>query len=82
MAIERVKFVGINDMNSPVFKHTKAKLYYGSLDKLFPWGTLEEEVLKTVTVDDLCYFGSNFDDDPMGSRSGDIEIVTEFIKHG
>ncbi len=71
-----VKFVGIDDWNRPCFKSTKSKLFFGSLDKLFPWGTPEEKVLETVTEEDLLYFGREFDCEPYGANPPkDITIV-------
>ena len=75
MKTKQVRFVNIDDWNRPVFKQIDAKLYYGSTEKLFPYEESEESVLKTVTAEDLTYFGEKFNCEPMGSQAGDIEIV-------
>ena len=72
MAI-KIKFWTIDDWNRPVFKSKDGNLF-GSLEKLFPWFTSEEEVLKTVDESDITYFGRKIDDDPMGSP---IDVVIE-----
>lgn len=66
---EQVKliFKGIDDWNRPVWKAPDEKAYYGDVVHLFSWGATEEEVLKKVTTYDLCYFGSSFNCEPMGS---------------
>lgn len=70
----QVMFVNIDDWNRPIFKDTTKKAYYGSLDKLFPYGESEEEVLKQVTQEDLTYFGSSFNCEPWGGEC-EVEIV-------
>jgi len=69
----KIKFWTIDDWNRPVFK-SKTGMLYGSLEKLFHWGTDEETVLETVTEADITWFGSDIDDDPMGSTAN-VEIV-------
>lgn len=61
-----IKFWTIDDWNRPIFKSKSGQLY-GSLEKLFHWGECEEEVLKTVSAEDITWFGFDIDDDPMGS---------------
>ena len=61
-----VKFFGIDDWNRPVFKSKNE--FYGSLNKLFDGQTTEEEVLEKVTEEDLVWFGSEFNCEPMGTK--------------
>ena len=73
---EKIKYVGIDGWNRPVFKSLdKARHFYGSVHKLFSYDATEKEVLDSVTVDDLCYFGSKFDCEPYGSMVSNLEIV-------
>jgi hypothetical protein len=77
---KQVKFAGIDGFGRPIFKQVDAKLYYGCTDKVFsPFNTQleadESEVLKKVSEADLCYFGSSFNCEPMGTPAGDIEII-------
>lgn len=61
-----ISFVGIDDFNRPVFKHSHNK-YYGSLDILFPYGASKADVLKKVKANDIVYFGRTFNCEPMGT---------------
>lgn len=74
--MERIKFFGIDRFNRPVFKSLdKNRTFYGSVHKLFSYGDTEEEVLKQITEDDLCYFGSQFDCEPYGTPVDNLKIV-------
>lgn len=73
--LDQIKFKGIDGWNRPVFKSLKFKNFFGSLDKLFSDDATEEEVLKTVGVDDLCFFGNTFGCEPMGTNAVNIAIV-------
>ena len=64
--MKTLKFVNIDSNNRPIFKDD-LKNYYGSTYKLFPYETSGKEVLKTVTIDDITYFGNHFDCEPMGT---------------
>lgn len=76
--MERVKFVGIDGWNRPVFKSLdKKRHFYGNTSKLFSYEATETEVLEKVTADDLCYFGSRFDCEPYGTAATNLEIVKE-----
>ena len=81
MPTKQIKFLKIDVFNRPIFKQVDAKLYYGSTHRLFPIGTTEREVLKTVKEEDICYFGERFNCEPMGSNAGNIEIVTNHPIH-
>jgi hypothetical protein len=69
-----VRFVNIDSWNRPEFKDALGN-YYGSLDKLFPREEPEESVLLKVTAEDLTYFGSSFDCEPMGAKVANLRIV-------
>ena len=72
----KIKFKGIDGWNRPVFKSIeKPFTYYGSVDTLFDLDATEEEVLSKISEDCLCYFGNSFGCEPMGTASGNIEIV-------
>lgn len=71
----KIKFVGIDGFNCPIFKQVASRSHFGSTDKLFSDDADESEVLKTVSEEDLCYFGNSFGCEPMGTRAGDIEIL-------
>jgi hypothetical protein len=63
----KLKFVGIDSWNRPVFKSPTEKKYFGDVNQLFNYEATETEVLKNVTIYDLCYFGDHFGCEPMGS---------------
>lgn len=72
--IKTLKFVGIDSWNRPVFKNTEAREFYGSVHQLFSFGTDESEVLAKIDESDLCYFGSSFGCEPMGTPARAITI--------
>jgi len=74
--IEKVMFEGVDSWNRPVFKSINNKNRFGSVDKLFSHDYTEANVLKEVTKADLCFFGTSFGCEPMGSPAGNIAIVT------
>jgi hypothetical protein len=61
-----LKFVGIDDWNRPVFM-SKSKHFYGDVNQLFSYGADFETVTKKVQPFHLCYFGSHFGCEPMGT---------------
>ncbi len=63
-----IKFETIDRWNRPVFRNIKSKSRYGSLDKLFPFDESEDEVLKHVKAEDLCFFGNSYDCEPNGNK--------------
>jgi hypothetical protein len=69
-----VDFEGIDDFNRPVFKEIKSKNRYGSVDILFPYWESKESVLKKISEKDLCFFGTTFGCEPMGTKTKDIKI--------
>lgn len=76
----KIKFKGIDGWNRPVFKTLEAPYrYFGSVTTLFDYGVTEDDVLKKIDEDDLVYFGNSFDCEPMGTDSGNIEIVSQLI---
>lgn len=73
--MKMVKFRGIDSFNRPVFVSVESpNCFYGSTDILFGYHSTEEEVLSKITEEDLCYFGSSFDCEPMGTPAGHIKI--------
>jgi len=65
--VKHLDFAGIDSWNCPIFCDKAKRNYYGSTDKLFDYGTGKREVLKSVGVEDLLYFGCKFDCEPYGS---------------
>lgn len=63
----RLKWVGIDNWNRPVWKAPDKREYYGSVNDLFDYEATEEEVLKKVDTYGLCYFGNHFGCEPMGT---------------
>ena len=80
--IEQIKFEGIDSWNRPVFKSVANKNRFGSVDKLFSIGAAEQEVIGTVTEKDLCFFGTWFGCEPMGTPSGDVVIIKTLNTRG
>lgn len=74
----KIEFKGIDSWNRPVFKSLeKPYRYYGSVNALFDDDATEEKVLSELDEDGLVYFGDHFGCEPMGSNSGNIEIVSK-----
>ena len=67
--VDQIKliWVGVDDWNRPVWKDPDKKEYYGSVNHLFNYEDTEATVLKKVDTFDLCYLGSFFGCEPMGS---------------
>ena len=68
-----VKFFGIDDWNRPVFKSEYE--FYGALNKLFDGQATEKEVLEKVTDEDLVWFGSEFNCEPIGQHAPWVKII-------
>lgn len=73
--LEQIQFEGIDSFNRPVFKSLCLRNRFGSVDKLFSLSATEQEVLKTVAETDLCFFGTSFGCEPMGTSADGIKIV-------
>jgi hypothetical protein len=75
MTAERVQFHGVDVWNRPVFKSLDRKnQFFGSVDILVNLDATEAEVLAKVDAQDLTWFGTRFDCEPMGSAA-DVVIV-------
>ena len=72
--MKQVKYVGIDGWNRPVFKALDSKDFYGSVHELFSYEASESEVLEKVKESDLCWFGSSFGCEPMGTPA-DVTIL-------
>lgn len=76
----KIKFRGIDNFNHAVFKTIESingrHSYFGSVNTLFNYEATEKEVLEKISEDDLVYFGNSFGCEPMGTHSGNIEILT------
>ena len=59
-------YEGIDDFSRPVFKDDKNNRY-GSVSVLFFYGTTKKEVLDVIMPFDLCYFGTKFNCEPLGT---------------
>lgn len=71
----RLKFVGIDNWNRPVWKAPNKREYYGSVTVLFNGDATEEEVLKKVDTYELCYLGDHFGCEPMGTSVPDKYFI-------
>lgn len=68
-----IKFEGIDSWNRPVFKDTNSRRRYGSITELMGNSIRQSQnILKGITIDDLCYFGTSFDCEPDGNVPTDI----------
>jgi len=66
-----IKFEGVDDWGRPIFKQVNSKNRFGSTDKL----CYTEEEINSITEQDLTWFGTSFNCEPMGSLAGNIKIV-------
>ena len=80
----RIKFVGIDSWNRPVFKAiNRENFFVGDTGRLFEYHATEKEVLRRYGDDDLSkrlvYLGSHFDCEPEGLPldTAKIEVVTK-----
>ena len=75
---EKVKFVGIDSFNRPIFRSIQyPRNFYGSLDKLFSVNHGAGHVKLRVKEEDLCFFGNSFGCEPEGTAVSNLEIVWE-----
>lgn len=81
MANIKVRFLGIDHFNRPVFKDVATQEFYGSVDKLLSRTTTEKETLQRIEAIDLLYFGTSFGCEPFGCEpKATIIILKEVIK--
>lgn len=83
MKTVRVKFIGIDSWNRPIFKDIESRDYYGSTWNLFGYDA-EEDVIKFYSdkkmLNTLCYFGHKFDCEPLGLFLSDMNIELELAE--
>ena len=60
-------FVGVDFWCRPVFRRGTSKHLYGSVDVLVEPSDTKEDVLRKITIQDITYFGTEFDGDPLGT---------------
>ncbi len=72
----KIKFAGIDWHNHAIFESIdKPKRYYGSTCTLFDSDATEADVLEKLNEDAICFFGSSFGCEPMGTDAGNLLIV-------
>ena len=72
----KIEFVGVDSWGKATFRSVeKPYRFYGSVYSLFSDNATEEEVLKEIDEDSMCYFGSSFGCEPEGTQTGNIKIV-------
>lgn len=74
----KIKFVGIDSWNRPIYKRVDAKQYFGSTETLFGYDEQEEaqEYIKN-NVGELTYFGRYFDCEPYGVHPSNFKQPTK-----
>lgn len=63
--MRELKYYGINKWNRPVFKEIGNKKYFGAFSLLFNYNESDNEILRCTKIQDLCYFGTRFDNKPI-----------------
>ncbi len=79
-----IKFVGIDSWNRPVYKDVNTTIYYGSVHTLFPNKNIApnntpaeiNEYFKK-NIEELEYFGVQFDCEPNGGMPAHYKLVIE-----
>ena len=75
MKIMKIKFVGIDSWNRPIYKKIDEKIYFGSTETLFGYDEeLEAQEYIKNNVNELTYFGRSFDCEPMGTHPSNFKI--------
>lgn len=83
MKNEKVKFVGIDSFNRPIFRSIDfPRNHFGATDVLFSFEADENEVLSRISAKDLTYFGNKFDCEPMGTPATGLIIVKTHDENG
>jgi hypothetical protein len=74
MEKRQLAYEGIDFWNRPVFVDANGNRF-GNVDILFDSGAPFEEVTKKITEDHICYFGTEVDCDPMGTKIDATKII-------
>ena len=69
--IIKIKFHRIDDFNRAIFKDINKKSYWGNTYILFSHDANEEDVLDKINEEDLSYFGTKFNCEPLGLKISD-----------
>lgn len=78
MRIIKIKFVGIDSWNRPIYKDVNSRTYFGATNALF--GYDEEDLAQQYInehIEELTYFGQHFDCEPMGISITDFKEQTK-----
>ncbi len=85
--IIKLKFVGIDDWNRPIFKQENKKAYFGMTDHLFnyndDWERVKDRIKEIMETDvrHLEYFGAKFGCEPKGGFSENWEYQIEGLNN-
>ena len=77
----KIKFVGIDDWNRPIFKGEGKKYYLSDVNNLFDYDATDEQVKefykdKVPLNSYITYHGRSIDDEPNGGKlKFDLEIM-------
>lgn len=73
-----LEFEGIDYWNRPVFKHDSSEARVGSTDRLCSMADVDD-VVEKLEKSDLCYFGSEFGCEPIGTPlKADAEVELRY----
>jgi hypothetical protein len=67
---QQVKLIwcGVDNWNRPVWRAPDQKAFFGDVNNLFDYDATEQQVREKVDLYDLCYFGTHFGCEPMGTE--------------
>lgn len=77
--VRKIKFIGIDGWNKPIFKVLEKNYYISDLENLFPLDTSEIDIKVFYSnkklSEILTYHGKTFDCEPMGDKLKDLNYV-------
>lgn len=88
MEKRKIIFEGIDFWGRPVYKQVNSDIRFGSTSKLVPSGDVNPNgTIQEINdyfrenILELCYFGTEFDCEPMGGSFGEeeLEIIDEMV---
>lgn len=79
METRKIKFVGVDDWNRPVFKVLEKGYYISDLENLFALDVSDADIKVFYSgkklSDVLTYHGNSFDSEPEGSKLKELNFV-------
>lgn len=72
----KIKYIGLDDWNRPVFKNVNSDSHYGSVTTLFNFSDKREDIIEYFieNIHELEYFGDKFGCEPCGGLDSRLRL--------